>query len=107
MTYTSVEVVLPLGTLAAQRIANPSAFSSAGGSKASNNRNDPPALKSWHSTTDGGSQGGVSAHVESQGGHPRRNSMQEAGSGFAKYDGADMEKGVRIQRQIQHHEEMA
>lgn len=94
LTYTSVVVVLPLGTLAAQRIANPSAFSCADDTKppSSGASNKEPFLKSWHSAT-------VSSRVESEG--------QDGGRyDFSKYEGADAEKGVRVARQIEHHEEM-
>lgn len=96
-------VVLPLGTLVAQRIANPSAFSSPANShlQSASSKNEP-ILKSWHSTTDGSN--GVTSCISSNG-SPRWNSAQEAG--FAKYDGAGLEKGVRVDRQIEHHEEMA
>lgn len=89
-------VVLPLGTLAAQRIANPSAFSCADDTKppSSGGSNKEPFLKSWHSAT-------VSSRVESVGQDGGR-----YGNGFAKYEGADAEKGVRVARQIEHHEEM-
>ena len=100
MTYTSVVIVLPLGTLAAQRIANPSAFSQDNiSTRSSANRNEP-FLKSWHSTT-------VSSSVESNSNNSQRQgSVQNDPDGFAKYGGTgDMEKGVRVARQFEHHEE--
>lgn len=93
--------MLPLGTLAAQRIANPSAFSASGDSRLhSPQGNRQPFLKSWHSAT-------VSSRIESNSNHsPRKNSAQD--DPFAKYEGAsaDLEKGVRVARRIEHHEEM-
>ncbi|OIW29183.1 hypothetical protein CONLIGDRAFT_704670 [Coniochaeta ligniaria NRRL 30616] len=98
LTYTSVVVVLPLGTLVAQRIANPGAFTAPEDSKPRSSRgNGLPFLKSWHSHT-------VSSRVESNGNSSRdKNSGPD--DGFAKYEGADAEKGVRVARQIEHHEE--
>jgi pheromone alpha factor receptor len=100
LTYTSVVVMLPLGTLAAQRLANPSAFSSPDDSKPdSSSSNKEPFLKSWHSAT-------VSSRVESNSSSNHgQNNMRD--DGFAKYEGADAEKGVRIARQIEHRQEMA
>lgn len=99
--------MLPLGTLAAQRIANPSAFSGGGDSRLHSPRsNKEPFLKSWHSAT-------VSSRIESNANSShshsqRQNSVQD--DPFAKYEGAsagaDPEKGVRVARQIEHHEEM-
>ncbi|KAB5571834.1 fungal pheromone mating factor STE2 GPCR-domain-containing protein [Coniochaeta sp. 2T2.1] len=102
LTATSVVIVLPLGTLAAQRIANPSAFSQDHNSTPSSSNRNEPFLKSWHSTT-------VSSRVESNSTNnsQRQNSVQNDPDGFAKYGGSgDVEKGVRVARQIEHHEEM-
>ena len=103
MTYTSVIVVLPLGSLAAQRVANPSAFGSDSGSgtrkASSGGDNRDPFLKSWHSAT-------VSSQIESNSSQSRgRSSLQD--DGFGKYGGADMEKGVRVARGIEHSEQRA
>jgi pheromone alpha factor receptor len=96
-----VILVLPLGTLAAQRIANPSAFSSPDDSRLrSPNSNAVPFLKSWQSNT-------ISSRIESNWSSSQRQHSEQDDS-FAKYEGAsaDLEKGVRVARQIEHHEEM-
>lgn len=87
--------MLPLGTLVAQRIANPSAFGSDGSARKapSSGSNKEPFLKSWHNTT-------VSSRIESN--SPGRSSVPD--TGFSKYEGADLEKGVRVARQLEHTE---
>lgn len=102
LTYTSVVLVLPLGTLVAQRIANPSAFTSPDDSRQrSPNNNQEPFLKSWHSTT-------VSSRIEGKSNSSQRQNSVQDDDPFAKYEGAsaDVERGVRVARKIEHHEEM-
>jgi hypothetical protein len=60
-------------------------------------------LKSWRSTTEGSS--GLSSTIVSDGrvDRERQNSLQDGG--YAKYGCADLEKGVRVDREIAHSEE--
>jgi pheromone alpha factor receptor len=107
LTYTSVVLVLPLGTLAAQRIANPGAFNSPEHTQVPSSGNSKePFLKTWHSTSEGSA--GISSHIVSEGRtetRERQSSLQDGG--YAKYGCGDLEKGVRVERQIEHTEQHA
>lgn len=110
LTYTSVVIVLPLGTLVAQRLANPAAFTTPTGSNHSHVASSRvPFLKCWQRTAgspDGSCSAatstaphhGVTSHVVSNG------CREKAGRRAAAYD-EDLERGVRVDREIEHREE--
>ena len=106
LTYTSVFLVLPLGTLMAQRIANPAAFSTNHDSLFSGTgASKQPFLKSWHSnTTSSQNRTGVTTYVASD---YNKEKMGYADSELARIDHDDLEGGVRVNRTIEHREQHA
>lgn len=133
LAYTSVVIILPLGTLVAQRTANPAAFDSdRGGLDGStritsdalasgggnNNNNKKPLLRSWASDAYSPRKGsfGPRTEVSSTGTSGRRLTdeglpMSSIDIELARIDGDDPEmgrgggKGVRVDREIRHTEE--
>ncbi|KAH8887848.1 hypothetical protein GQ53DRAFT_725580 [Thozetella sp. PMI_491] len=109
LTHTSVFIVLPLGSLVAQRIANPGAFSVervSSGRSSGRSSNKQPFLKSWHSSitaaTKGVNRHGVTTHVAST------SHQEKTSDAFSDLDHVveDLEHGVRVNRQIEHHEQL-
>lgn len=132
LVYTSVIIVLPLGTLVAQRVADPGAFNSEasrGGTKRGGNASDrydasvtgkKPLLPSWRQSDNtctvysghrgskyGTGKTGFTSTVTSDR-FDRRNSdaMREIDMELGRIDG-DLEKGrVRVNREFQRSEEV-
>lgn len=111
-------IVLPLGTLVAQRIAAPSAYNSLANMQSRNTGtmastaigSDQPLFKTWsrvHSR--GGSSGkggGITSRITS--GHPSNTGagIDHIDAELARIENQDLEKGqVRVDRDFEHREE--
>ncbi|POS71570.1 pheromone receptor [Diaporthe helianthi] len=124
LVYTSIIIVLPLGTLIAQRLADPNAFNSQGPGKTVNSRNGngpdyfsstkKPPVPSWkqygNTNTvrsayfDDEGQTGVTSTISSER-FPKQGS-DAVDRELARIDG-DLESGrVRVNRELQQSEEM-
>lgn len=95
-------IVLPLGTLVAQRLGNPAAFATPSNSNASNaagggGGSRVPFLNNWHTNARTGTvlSSGVTSHIVSNGSREKAHHDNDA----------DVERGVRVDREIEHREE--
>lgn len=128
LVYTSIIIVLPLGTLVAQRLADPGAFNSEGRTgTATSTVADPhdfsasgkkPLIPSWNrcgnnNTVYSGRRGskgvqgktGVVSTISSER-FPKRHGSDAVDMELARIDG-DLEAGrVRVNRELQQSEEM-
>ncbi|KAK0644093.1 fungal pheromone mating factor STE2 GPCR-domain-containing protein [Cercophora newfieldiana] len=103
VAYTSVIVALPLGTLVAQRIANPDWFSSPGASTnlSAGDASKRQLLRSGEGANNSfqtQSTGVVKSQVSSE---PRYHHADNVDAMLARIDDADLEQGVRVDHRIE------
>jgi hypothetical protein len=98
--------VLPLGTLVAQRLANPAIMSVPSRDGASTTGvSKQPFLRSWHSSATANSiRQGVTTYVSSDRSREKSTPIEME---LARIDDDDLERGVRINSEIEQREHRA